>query len=347
MKFHLDSSDFDACPEFNQWVDEQCFERYGTLDIIGFQPRPSLVLFSLSQDTYQAAFDDFKRQREEDLKEIIYNDFPSPIAHYFYRFENGFENDLQRLHFLRDTWEAIVDLLHAIAVAECRFVCLCLSDPIAFKDFLSNKVAQRLLNIERIISQAEILGIRLQIADIVSVQTLQMMRSLNQSRNAFSHTAALSEKQARDWTNECYVDVIDIIDDMRRLGEIQILRYMGQIDGCTLRCEVFRGHSFTRTINTIKLSGDHVTDPQRFFQQGQILAFINKHIFGIRPLVHYREDSSGQSTKLCMFRKAHGNKPNRLIEYEVVGESKRWNEDRNVFKAEIDELRKLFRLPPD
>jgi hypothetical protein len=40
----------------------------GPLSILGFQPRPSVVLFNLSQDTYQAAFDDFRRQREEELK---------------------------------------------------------------------------------------------------------------------------------------------------------------------------------------------------------------------------------------------------------------------------------------
>lgn len=34
-------------------------------------------------------------------------DFDTVHAHYFYRFENGYENDLQRLHFLRDTWEAV------------------------------------------------------------------------------------------------------------------------------------------------------------------------------------------------------------------------------------------------
>ena len=48
-----------------------------------------------------------------------------------------------------------------------------------------------------------------------------------------------------------------------------------------------------------------------------------------------------------MFRKTRGDAPNRRVEYEVVGESARWDEDRTVFKAEIDELRGLFGLPPD
>src|SRR6266850_2169749 len=161
MKVQLDLNNFDACPQYNDWVDEQYAEQSGTLDILGFQPRPSFVLFNLSQDTYQAAFDDFRRQREEELKEIVFAEFPSPIAHYFYRFENGYENELQRLHFLRDTWEAIVDLLHATVVAECRFRQVPLTDPILFSHLLSDSMAQRLLNTERIVSHANKQGIAL------------------------------------------------------------------------------------------------------------------------------------------------------------------------------------------
>mgnify|MGYP001558473684 CR=1 FL=1 len=347
MKARLDPSNFDACPQYNEWLDEQYAEQSGTLDVLGFQPRPSFVLFSLSQDTFQAAFDDFQRQREEELKEIVFSDFPSPIAHYFYRFENGYENELQRLHLLRDSWEALVDILHAIAVAECRFMSFLLTHPITFKDFLSDSVAQRLLNIERIITQAQGLGIGLQIAEIVSISTLQTMRDLNQSRNGFSHSAAQSELQARTWISECYEDVINALDDLRGLADIQVLRHIGQVDARTLRCEVFRGHGFTKTINNIAVTDEQIAESQQYFQQGQILVSCSQRIFGLRPLVHYREDASGHTTKLCVFRKIRGDVPNRRIEYEVIGESARWDEDRTVFKAEIDELRALFGLPPD
>src|SRR6266850_8572604 len=347
MKVQLDLNNFDACPQYNDWVDEQYAEQSGTLDILGFQPRPSFVLFNLSQDTYQAAFDDFRRQREEELKEIVFAEFPSPIAHYFYRFENGYENDLQRLHLLRDTWEAMVDILHAIAVSECRFLGVVLTDPITFKDCLSDSVAQRLLNIERIITNAQDLSVDLQSVDIVPIETLQAMRDLNQSRNGFSHSAAQSEQQARIWTSECYQDVIDILDDLRGLADIQVLRYIGQADARTLRCEVFRGHGFTKTINSIELTDDQIRDSQRYFQQGQILVSCNDCIFGLRPLVYYREDASGHTTKLCMFRKARGDAPNRRIEYEVVGDSARCDEDRAIFKLEFDELRALFGLTAD
>ena len=191
------------------------------------------------------------------------------------------------------------------------------------------------------------MAIDLRISEIVSVSTLQAMRDLNQSRNGFSHSAAQSESQAQTWISECYEDVINILDDLRGLSDIKVLRYLGQIDNRTLRCEVFRGHGFTKTIIRIALTNDQVSNSQRYFQQGQVLVSYNNCVFGLRPLVYYREDATGHTTKLCMFRKTHGDALNRRVEYEVVGESARWDEDRAVFKAEIDELRGLFGLPPD
>jgi len=347
LKPKIDSDNFCACPQYNDWLDKQHVEQNGRLDILGFQPRPSAVLFELSPDTYEAAFADFVEQREDELKRLVFEEFPSPIAHYFYRFVNGYENELQQLHLLRDTWEAIVDILHAISVAECRFRQLQLANPIEFSHFLSDSVAQRLLNIERILMQAANTGVVLSIANIIPIPTLQSMRELNQTRNGFSHSAAQSEAQAREWISECYADVIDVLDELHGLVDVQILRYMGQPDGTTKRCEVFAGHGFTRTIRKFALTTDQAHDAQRYFQQGQVLALHDRCVFGLRPLVFYREDASGHATKLCLFRKKRGNAPDRRIEFEVVGDAERWEQDRTDFSMEINELRALFGLGPD
>lgn len=347
MALQLDLNNFDACPQYNDWLDEQFAEKSGTLNILGFQPRPSYVLFSLSQDTYQATFSDFLQQREEDLKEAVFNEFPTPIAYYFYRFENGYESELQRLHLLRDTWEAIIDILHALAIAECRFHRMSLADPIAFSHFLSDSMVQRLLNIERIISAATSHGIALSVSNIAAGTTLVAMRELNRNRNAFSHSAAQSEAQARFWVGECYAEVLDILEELSGLANVEVFRYMWQVDGNTLRCEVFRGYGSTRTIRNRAVNSDQIRESQRYFQQGQILLIVDEHIHSLRPMVYYREDVTGHSTKLCTFRKTHGDAPNRRVEYEVVGEATRFDEGRAVFSAELSELRGLFGLGPD
>jgi len=347
MKLQLDPFNYDACPQYNDWLDFQYTDQSGVLDILGFQPRPSFVLFTLSPDTYEAAFSDFSQQREDEIKDTVWNSFPSPIAYYFYRFENGYENELQRLHFLRDTWESVIDVLHALAIAESRHRQVSLVDPLKFKDLLTDSVAKRLENIEEITNQLSSAGVLPSISQISPISTLNAMKDLNQSRNAFSHSAAQSEAQARNWISECYVDVLEVLAGLDGLEDIQIVRYLSQVDSITLRCEIFRGHSSTRTIQNIKISHQQMIDSARYFQAGQMLVIAGGLIFGLRPMIHFREDGVGHTTRLCIFRKTRGDIPDRRIEYEVVGEAVRQEEDRALFSAELTELRGLFGLGGD
>lgn len=347
MRFELDPADFSSCPQFNQWLDESYEEEHGPLEILSYKPRPSEVLFQMSPNTYSAAFADFRQEYDEGLKRAIAENFPSPIAYYYYRFENGYESDLQRLHLMRDTWEAMVDVLHALAVGEVRFRGIALAAPIKFNHLLSDRVADRLLNIERIVDATSATGSGLSIGKVAPQSVLEKMRELNQTRNAFSHSAAQSEAQARTWISECYEDVLGILDDIRALEKCSLLRYMGQTNGNTLRCETFKGHGFTRTIQTIQLTADQVRDSQRYFRQGQILVLLEGCLFSALPLIFFREDAAGHMTKPCVFRKTRGDSPNRLIEFSIVGESAPLEVNRVAFKTEMDEIRVLFGLGAD
>ncbi|WP_417244378.1 hypothetical protein [Celeribacter sp.] len=345
MKLQLDSNNYEACPPYNEWLDEQYSEQSGReLDILGFQPRPSFVLFTMSPDTYEAAFSDFMLQREEEVKDSVCNQFPSPIAYYYYRFENGYESELQRLHLLRDTWESVIDILHALAVAECRHRNIPIADPLKFRDLFTDSIAKRLENIEGITTQLSDAGIFPAIAKISPAATLAAMKRLNQSRNAFSHSATQSESQARNWISECYVDLVEVLADLGGLEDIQIVRYLSQVDGTTLRCEIFRGHSSTRTIQNIRISHQQMQDSVKYFQQGQMLVIADGLIFSLRPMIYFREDGVGHTTRLCIFRKTRGEAPDRRLEYEIVGEAARHEEERNIFATEINELRGLFGL---
>lgn len=287
MRFNFNPTDFASCPQYNQWLDESYEEEHGHLEIFSYEPRASEVLFQMSPTTYEATFSDFQTEYDEDLNRIVTEKFPSPIAHYYYRFENGYESDLQRLYLLRDTWEAIIDVLHALAVGEIRFRGIALSGPIKFAHLLSNKVADRLLNIERIVAAASARGVDLCVGKVAPQSVLEKMRELNQTRNAFSHSAAQSESQARAWTSECNEEVLGILDDIRGLEKCSLLRYMGQTDAGTLRCETFRGHGFTRTFQSIQLTADQVRDSQRYFHQGQILVLLEGCLFSVLPLIFF------------------------------------------------------------
>jgi nucleoside phosphorylase len=347
MKVQLDPRNFEACPDFNRWLDERYVDLSGVLDIHGFQPRPSFVLFTMSPVTYQAAFGDYQEERETDLKEVVFAEFPSPIAHYFYRFERGFENELQRLHLLRDTWEAVVDILHAAAIAECRIRRVALAEPVVFSDLLSESVTQRLLNFERIVERAEGLGIQLSVARIAAKPTLTAMRELSLTRIGLSDSVAQTERQAQLWILDCYGDVLSVLDDLQGLAGMRILRYIGPIDGHSVRCERFKGHGFAKTIEALPLTSEHRRESQRYLRIGQVLVTCEDWLSSLRPLVSYREDATRSTTKLCVFRKTRGAAPNECMEYQVVGEAGRHEEGSEQFEPELDDLRKLFDLPSD
>lgn len=283
MPLQLDPTNYGACPAYNQWLDESYADDKGELDIVGFKPRPSEVLFQMSPVTYEATFADFLAEREGNIKEAVFQRFPSPVAHYFYRFENGYESELQRLHLLRDTWESLVDIIHAITVSECKFRGLTLVSPATMGSLLSESVAQRLTNIEVLMQQAAAAGSPLKISQLVPASTVQSMRTLNQVRNGFSHSAAQSEAQALTWIGECYEDIIDVLEGLQRLSEVTIYRYLSQTDGLTLRCEVFSGHAPTKTIKAVPLVAAQVAESQQFFQPGQLLVLCDGDLFGLRP----------------------------------------------------------------
>src|SRR5947207_1507955 len=106
MNSGANKQNYDKLPGYNDWIDQQYQEDSDELDILGFKPRPSFVMHQLSFDTYEALLADYQQQREEELTERVFRAFPAPIAHYFYRFLHGWENEFQRLQFLRDTCEA-------------------------------------------------------------------------------------------------------------------------------------------------------------------------------------------------------------------------------------------------
>jgi hypothetical protein len=347
MNFGADKDNYDKLPDFNEWVDLQFTAENRDLEVLGFRPRPSLVLHQLSFDTYEVALADYRAQKEEELKEVVTSEFPAPIAHYFYRFLYGSENELQRLHFLRDTWEAIINFLHALVVGETRFLCLSLTAPLKFSELLSDKLNARLLNIERLLDYAIANGVTLESEKVVSKALLTKIRELNQTRNAFSHIGAQSEEQARQFISESYVDVIDVLEQLKRLREIKVMRYLNQQGLKNVRHERFDGHSMTKTIKDLQLTKTQVNDSARYLQNDQLIVACGKRFFGLRPFYYFEQDPNGHLTKLCFYKQAKGNSPNRKLVFEVVGESREVKFDRGIFKPELDELRTMFGLAPD
>jgi hypothetical protein len=193
--------------DFNEYLDEE-----GEIEIEGITFQRSWVLYNLDPIAYDSALRDFRQRIEEDFKEMVCNDFPTPIAYPFYRSEWGYENSIQRLLFLRDTWESLIFVLYAIVVGEFLFLEIPMNDTkIKKKEILSDRLYSKLDIIKQLLKLEHLKNYEFNSLNIISNEVIKKIIELNQTRNAFSHSPALSEAQATKIYSECYPDVFSVL----------------------------------------------------------------------------------------------------------------------------------------
>jgi hypothetical protein len=216
-----------------------------------------------------------------------------------------------------------------------------------FDSFLSDKLGDRLANIEKIFEVAAANSVLMCVKGVISMGVLSKMRELNRTRNAFSHSAAISEQQAQEYIAECSEDVLEVLSELKALKDFKVLRYLSQEGLKRVKCESFEGHAMTRTIKKTDLSEQQVKTSGHYLQKDQMLVLCPNYLLAPRPFIFFQQDGAGHTTKLCFLKKAKGTKPDRKLLFEVVGEAREIELDRLLFKPELDELRALLALSPD
>ncbi|NUY82356.1 hypothetical protein HUK80_15735 [Flavobacterium sp. MAH-1] len=320
------------------------------ITILGSSFRPSEVLFYLQRETYRIALTDFRNQQIETLKETIYYEYPLPIAFYFHQSENAYDYNNHRLQLLRSTWEAIIFTLYAVVVGEARSKAFplrniaqvnALGNPdLSFNDYFSDRLAQKLLIVERILTYNQTNNCGLLCANVVTIPTIQKIRSLNQERNEFMHIAAISEEQAATSYGALFPEVLDVLKDLRELEFVDIMRFIQVTDAVTnLRCEIFNGHGLARNIKNITLSSAQLGLLGDQLNAQNILIKYQGELFSITPFLHFRPEANGNVTNLCYFKRKA---TNARYEYEIVSRSESVEFDRQVFQDRTNELRALI-----
>ncbi len=342
----LEDLHYEEHEDFNQYLDETENE----VAVTGISFRASEVLFTLSKETYRIALTDFQDQQIEKLRETIYYEYPLPIAFYFHQSENAYNNNNHRLQLLRSTWEAIIFTLYALVVGEARSKDLALRDiaqpnaqgnpDLSFNDYFSDRLAQKLLIIERILVYNQANNSGLICANIISIPVIQKIRNLNQERNEFMHVAALSEEQAATSFAGIFPDVFDVLKDLRELEFVDIMHFVQVADAVTnLRCEIFNGHGLARNIKTITVTAAQLGQLGTQLNAQNILAKYQAELFSITPFLHFNPEANGNSTNLCYFKRKV---PNARYEYEIVSRSESIEFDRAVFDDRTTELRAII-----
>ncbi|HEY9651514.1 MAG TPA: hypothetical protein V6C95_12675 [Coleofasciculaceae cyanobacterium] len=306
--------------------------------------KPSEVLYKVDDLAYEEALIKYQEDKLEELKQTVFDEFPTPIAYNFYRFERGSDNENQRRDFLRDTWESIIFLIYSIVVGEFRCSKLSMDGTdIKMREILSDSLDAKLSIVSKLLKLAADKGFELSSVNIISLDLIEKLRELNKLRNGFSHTGAMSEEQARKFILANQGDVLSVLQDCKRLSDVKLLRF-NRTEGklSQIRCEVFKGHSMNRTYKVFYLENENLSKCLKYLHPKNILINIDDAFFSISPFFHFRLTDSGHQTKLCCYKKKKGEASEQKFIYEVIGDALEIDLEGNEFISVIDEIRCLL-----
>jgi hypothetical protein len=263
---------YDDKPEFNDYIDE----RYDEIIIGDFRRPASIVLFEMDEIEYLNLYNQYLNEKKELLLESIAEVFPAPIAFYYERALHGYDNNHQRLHFLRSAWEAIIFFLYALVVGEVIDLSLDISSIRIFNNqpikctkhgLLSDRLGYKLEVIEKILDFNFQGNHNLTTGNLIPISVVDILKDLTEVRNSFSHISALSEEQSKELFEQLHPKIQDILFELRSLEHLSLLRYKST------------SNSITR-IKFSRFKGCSLRD--RNYEKDVDQAFISKNIANLR-----------------------------------------------------------------
>jgi len=295
--------DFNDNPEFNDWLDES-----NDRIVIGeFSEAPSVVLFEMDPNAYVDQLDAWKGQQIEEFPEVVTNEFPAPIAHYFHQALHGYDDANHRLQLLRTTWESVIFTLYSLAVGEVLYRGITLSSlqvgnrAISYNRMMSDKLSEKLGFVEAIINEDAGVG-QLVISDIVTADAIEGLRQLNQERNSFQHIAALNASQSAERYEQLYPTVLAILYELRKLRNVSFIQYRrSEPTPKDLKCRKFDGHTLGRMNYDLHLSDTQFSNIGTSLTTNRLYAELGENIFCVSPFAHVVDEN--HQTYLCFYKK--------------------------------------------
>jgi hypothetical protein len=294
-----------------------CEETYGEVALGDETFHPADILDQLAPDAARRARIDALDQAYDDIEQGACERFPSIVAVPFQRFLEGPRAGITRLHQLRDTWESLIRLLAALALAEASTLaaggCLRIRESAAQalreckrRDLYSDKLAIRIGLIEAVLRWANEAPVSLTIAQVVPIEVLDEIRRMNSIRNGFSHEATKSDKQARELIEEAYPTVRDLFLDLRDLQEVNLFRIKSiNPTGPVAEIERLFGHSQNQRIADFPLDAETLAIVLGAGKVGgldRVLAGLDRRVIDLSPFIYASDDVSGHRTRLLEFK---------------------------------------------
>jgi hypothetical protein len=246
---------YDDYPEFNNYIDNLYGDSNGNITIEEFSRPASIVLFTMDEEAYLSSYNQYISQQKEKLvNETVFSSFPTPIAFFYDRALHGYDNNNQRLHFLRSTWEAIIFFLYALVIGEVVDSSRSISPVRIFtrqpvkcdkSGLLSDKLGYKLEFIEKILDFNNSSGNHSLIdRKLIPPSVVDSLKDLTKARNSFSHISALSEEQSRTLFEQLHPKIQDILFELKNLESLSLLRFKASTNVITrIKFSKFKGYS--------------------------------------------------------------------------------------------------------
>lgn len=294
---------------------DESLDESGLVEIAGVQFQPSRILYEMEPIVYAEAFQEFKESEYEDLKGIVYNQYPSCIAYNFRLSEKGegASDPVRKLLHLKDTWEAIVFVLYAIVWGEIRhkninlksaqiLVAVTSTTGNVYKSFntdrlISDALKIKIQNLKAVIeySRANTLGLK---CEEIETELLDKLLELQDIRNDISHHTTPTREEAEAELSQVIPLFREMLIKTEFLAGCKILRFESFSSKC--RCEEFSGHSLNKEFEEFDFA-HNLPFVLRLGQEQLFLKWDNE-IFSLSPFLHFLKDTTGRETYLCFFK---------------------------------------------
>lgn len=334
---------------FNQYLDDNSSFESGVLAVGQAGFRASEILQNLDYNAYRVAYSAFLNARQEETVSLVTGSFPSPIAYWFHMFNFAFDSELHRFLYLRDTWEAVIRFVHALLLAELRLKRMSLrsisSRSFSVDGLFSDSMHKLIQNISHIINYAHGQCIPLQVATLLGSDFELQVKNLNRLRNSFSHDQTPPELQARQMSQESLEMLMPVFQSLSPISEMTLLRFL-RLDDLDVVCEPFVGPTAAPMRQSIRVTLDVINEAYGqeppYLRPAHMLVYWDGHFYCLAPFIHCRQTASRHGTQICLFKKVQKRQDLRVFEYEVLGESDKFDIADTEFTDHLSSLHLLF-----
>lgn len=296
---------------FNQSLDED-----GKVFIAESEFSPSSILFEMDPIGYVDAYTVFKEEEFERLKESIYKYYPSSIAYHFRLSEKGegASDPVRKLLHLKDTWESIVFVLHALLWGEIRHKEIDLKvaevyvsegangNPV-FQHFktgrlLSDALKTKIYSVKAVVEFSKANNLELK-CEAITTELLDKLLALQNIRNDISHHATPTKEEAEAELLSVSPLFKEMLSLTGFLSNCRLLRFESFATTC--KCEEYNGHALNKEFDDFAF--DAAQNYVLALGQEQIFVKWEEDVFSLSPFLHYTKDQVGRESYLSVYKR--------------------------------------------